>query len=347
MPPRDGALSRRDFLKLSGLGLLSLEALPGLPLGSLFQDVFEAQQGRVTARLIWTYDRPSLLAGRVRFYWRDTVLPITNVTVNEDDQQAYNRVWYQVGESEFAYSGNLQPVRTLLNTPSLTIPAAGVLAEVSVPYTDAHEGIDERSRVAYRAYYETIHWVEAVLSTPDGSVWYRILDDKWNKLYYVPAAHLRLLPPDELAPLSPDVPEAEKRILVKLDDQLVFAYEGSTPVFAARAATGGIFRTGTYSTPIGSFMTYHKRPTRHMAAGDLTAGGFDLAGVPWVMYLTESGISIHGTFWHNDFGRPRSHGCINLTPAASKWFFRWTTPVVGPDALFAYQPKGTTVEIQK
>jgi lipoprotein-anchoring transpeptidase ErfK/SrfK len=94
-------------------------------------------------------------------------------------------------------------------------------------------------------------------------------------------------------------------------------------------------------------MTYHKRPTRHMAAGDLTAGGFDLAGVPWVMYLTDSGISIHGTFWHNDFGRPRSHGCINLTPAASKWFFRWTAPVVRPAELFAYQPKGTTVEIEK
>lgn len=43
-----------------------------------------------------------------------------------------------------------------------------------------------------------------------------------------------------------------------------------------------------------------------MAAGDLAASGFDLPGVPWVQYITKSGISFHGTFWHNDYGRPRS-----------------------------------------
>jgi lipoprotein-anchoring transpeptidase ErfK/SrfK len=347
MHPHRDAVSRRDFLKLSGLGLMGLASLPGLPFNSFFEDPFDAQQGRVTARLIWTYDRPSFLGGRVKIYWRDAVVPIINVTVNEDDQEAYNRVWYQLAEAEFAYSGNLQPVRTLLNTPSLTLPGERVLAEVSVPYTDAHEQTESRSRVGYRMYYETTHWVEAVTSSPDGSIWYKILDDKWNKLYYVPAAHLRLLPDDELAPLAPDVPEADKKIVVKLDDQLLLAYQGGVPVYATRTATGGIFRTGTYSTPSGSFMTYHKRPTRHMAAGDLTANGFDLAGVPWVMYLTESGISIHGTFWHNDFGRPRSHGCINLTPASAKWLFRWTTPAVAADEIFAYKPKGTVVEIGK
>lgn len=341
------ALSRRDFLKVSGLGLLGIAMLPGRPLDSFFQDPFETQQGRVTARLIWTYDRPSFQGGRVKIYWRDTVLPVINVTVNEDDPEAYNRVWYQIAESEFAYSGNLQPVRTLLNAASLSIPPAGALAEVSVPYTDAHERAETGSRVAYRMYYETVHWVEGAVSSPDGSVWYQVLDDKWNKLYYAPAAHLRLLPGEELAAISPEVPETERKIVVKLDDQLIFAYQGGAPVFASRVASGAILRTGTYTTPTGSFMTYHKRPTRHMAAGDLTANGFDLPGVPWVMYLTESGISIHGTFWHNDFGRPRSHGCINVTPAAAKWFFRWTAPAVNPGELFAYKPKGTLVEIVK
>jgi lipoprotein-anchoring transpeptidase ErfK/SrfK len=67
--------------------------------------------------------------------------------------------------------------------------------------------------------------------------------------------------------------------------------------------------------------------------------------VPWVLYITESGISFHGTYWHNDFGRPRSHGCINLTPQAAKWLYRWTMPVVQPTNQFAYEDKGTKVEI--
>ena len=82
-----------------------------------------------------------------------------------------------------------------------------------------------------------------------------------------------------------------------------------------------------------------------MAAGDLAASGFDLPGVPWVQYITESGVSLHGTFWHNDFGRPRSHGCINLSVAAAKWLYRWTSPAVPIDRAFSYGRVGTTVEI--
>ena len=65
-----------------------------------------------------------------------------------------------------------------------------------------------------------------------------------------------------------------------------------------------------------------------MAAGDITASGFDLPGVPWVLYITKSGISFHGTYWHNDFGRPKSHGCINMTNADAKWLFDWATPTI-------------------
>ena len=83
-----------------------------------------------------------------------------------------------------------------------------------------------------------------------------------------------------------------------------------------------------------------------MAAGDIAASGFDLPGVPWVLYITKSGISLHGTYWHNDFGRPRSHGCINLTPQAAKWLFRWTMPTVPIDKEFVYGEVGTYVEIK-
>src|SRR5581483_2865501 len=225
-------LSRRDFLKLSGVGLFGLFAR-GLPLNSLFQDAYETQQGRVTSRLIWLYDKPSFNANRLKMYWRDSVLSISNATVSEDVSD-YNRVWYEIGDQGFAYSGTLQPVQTILNTPVTNIPKGGVLGEVSVPYTDAHLQTDLNSFVAYRMYYETTHWVMSAIIAPDGRIWYQVLDDKWNKLYYAPGEHLRLIPDDELAPLSPDIPDADKKIQVRLSDQLVFAYENGNPVFVTR-----------------------------------------------------------------------------------------------------------------
>ncbi len=336
-------LSRRDFLKLTGYGLMGM-LLPNLSLNLPGQDEFSNLQGRVTDRVLWSHDAPNPKAKRVKLYWRDLVLPIMNSTIGEDES-AYNRVWYETEEGGFVYSGSVQPVRTILNEPQM-ISLKGALGEVSVPYTDARESADPNSKVIYRLYYETVHWITAsAISQVDGSKWYYLLDDKFKQFYYAPAEHLRLISDEELTPLSPNVPDEEKTVEVRLDDQLLLAYERGNVVFATRIASGGVMRSGTYTTPTGNFITFHKRPTRHMAAGDIAASGFDLPGVPWVLYITKGGISFHGTYWHNDYGRPRSHGCINLTPQAAKWLFRWTSPAVPPGKEFSYGYVGTRVEI--
>jgi lipoprotein-anchoring transpeptidase ErfK/SrfK len=352
--------SRRDFLKLSGLSLLGL-LVPGRPL-SFFSDPLLSDhqaasahlagvtslQGRITTGYLWSYDSPSNKGKRVKMYWRDLVVNIIGTAI-DDDTEVYNRVWYEIDEGGFLYSGWVQPVYTRLNEPYVgAVPIGGLLGEISVPYTDAYAQADVNSKFKYRLYYETTHWVLESTTGADGSVWYRLLDDKYKEFYYIPAKHLRLIDAAEIAPISPNVPGKDKRIEVHLDQQLVLAYEGTRPVFAARAATGGIYRVGTYTTPFGTFGTFHKRPSRHMAAGDLTASGFDLPGVPWVLYITDSGISLHGTYWHNDFGHPRSHGCINLSPTASKWLFRWTMPSFDSKNQFAFDRSvGTTVNIVK
>ena len=347
------SLSRRDFLKLGGISFLGAT----LPFNSSSSSPVlhwaaspgndDLQQGRVTSRLVWLYDQPSFGGKHTKMYWRDSVMDITGVVISQDAGD-YNRIWYEIGEEGYTYSGAIQPVLTILNAPTLQIPSSGALGEVSVPFTDGHEQPDPGSRANYRMYYATVHWIlSAAKSGADGRIWYQILDDKWNQRYYVPGEHLRLIPYDELAPLSPDVPSSQKKIQVRLDTQLVLAYENAQMVFASRASTGAMFSSGTYTTPAGSFMTFHKRPTRHMANGDITASGFDLPGVPWVMYFTESGLSLHGTYWHNDFGHPKSHGCVNLSMEAAKWLYRWTTPVVSPHSQFAYQPTGTALEIVK
>lgn len=335
-------LSRRDFLKLSGLGLAGL-MMP--PLNFDLSDPFAQQQGRVTVRTVWVYDKPSTQGAKVKLLQRDALFNITNTAVSEETD-THNRIWYRVNEEGYVHSGNIQPVRTSLSEPYITtIPKEGLLAEVCVPFSDAFSEPSADSELGYRVYYETIHWVKALVAGTDGQPWYQIRDDKWDEVYYVRASHLRMLKPEELAPISSDVPNREKKIVVKLSQQLVIAYEYNTPVFSVPVATGGRLHSGTYTTPQGNFTTYYKRPSRHMAAGDIAASGFDLPGVPWVQYITKSGISFHGTFWHNDYGRPRSHGCINMTCAAAKWLYLWSSPVVPLEKEFIHGGIGTKVEI--
>jgi lipoprotein-anchoring transpeptidase ErfK/SrfK len=336
-------LSRRDFLKLSTYGLMGIylpELAPLFPQG----DDFANLQARIIDRTVWSFDEPNVNSKRVKLYWHDLVVPITNTAIGEDES-AYNRVWYELEEGGYAYSGGIQPVRTILH-PSVEIPGRGALGEVSVPYTDAYLEPDASAEHIYRLYYETVHWVTAAVDAPDGATWYRLLDDKFDQRYYVPARHIRIISSEELAPLSPEVPSEHKRIEVRLDEQLLLAYEERQAVFATRISTGGKRLSGTYITPIGNFITYHKRPTRHMATGDIASNGFDFPGVPWVVYITESGISFHGTYWHNDYGFPHSHGCINMTPQAAKWLYRWTLPTVPPEKYLVYGHSGTKVEIK-
>jgi lipoprotein-anchoring transpeptidase ErfK/SrfK len=333
-------LSRKEFLKLCSLGLTGLFIPPFRD----FQDLMPGLQGRVIDNEITLFDKPAFDAREVKKYWKDMVLPISRVTVGAEEP-AYNRIWYLIGDEGYAHSGNIQPVKTLLNQPRPAIPEPGLLMEVSVPFTDAFWGPGNYYPFAYRLYYETTHWIDASVPDEQGNTWYRIQDDKWDVHYYVPGKHLRIIPPEEVTPLSAGVPSNAKHILVDNPKQLVIAYEGDKPVFMARAATGAQFSNGRYRTPAGTHYTFHKRPYRHMAAGNLAYNGYDLPGVPWIAYITEKGVAFHGTYWHNDYGQPRSHGCINLTPQAAKWIYRWTLPEVPFGEQFAYKKFGTRVEV--
>ncbi|MBS1249746.1 MAG: hypothetical protein MAG431_01330 [Chloroflexi bacterium] len=302
------------------------------------------QQGRVIYENIAVYKRPSFQSERLRLYWKDMVIPITKATVG-DKEPSYNRIWYRIGGEGYAHSGGIQPVRTLPNPVIEDLPGTGALAEVTVPFTDAVWNPDIPAQIAYRFYYETTHWVEKAVRDSNGKAFYKIMEDKWDLEYYVPAQHLRIIPSVELALKSPHVPAFAKRIEVRTDLQVVIAYEWNKPVFITRTATGARFSTGEFSTPPGRHLTNYKRPSRHMAAGNLAYNGYDLPGVPWTIYITKKGVALHGTYWHNDFGKPRSHGCINLTSKASKWFYLWTLPHVSPGKQWGYDESATVVDV--
>jgi lipoprotein-anchoring transpeptidase ErfK/SrfK len=337
---KNNPISRRDFLQVSGLGFFGIALQPLKSLSNYLPD----QHGRVAELKTTIFDRPSLTGDPLKIYWKDMILPITEVTVGDAEPQ-YNRIWYQIGDEGYAHSGAIQPVQTQLNEPFEGIPSDGALVEVTVPYTDAHWGPGKNHQFAYRFYYQTTHWAIKLVGDNKGDPWYRIKDDKWDLIYYAPANHLRVIPAGELTPISPEISARDKRLEVHLNEQLVIAYEREKPRYMARIASGAEFSNGRFLTPLGRHKTFHKRPSRHMAAGDLASNGYDLPGVPWICYINEKGVAFHGTYWHNDYGRPRSHGCINLTPTSAKWIYRWTMPVVPAHEQKVYENYGTIVDV--
>lgn len=333
--------SRRDFLKLSGAGTLAM-LLADLRLDRVLASSPPPKQGRIVVSGLGLYDAPSENAKKLKAFLRDDVIDIVGEATG-DDPKAYNPTWYKTADGGFVYSGWVQPVDTVYNKPVFEIPASGILGELTVPYSDARAFAGSFAKRRYRAYYGTTYWVTGTaVNSHEKGVWYQIYDEYLRESLYFPAQDVRIVPPGELAPLSPDVPEELKYIYVDISTQTVTVFEDNRPVLISRTATG---RKGT-PTPLGDFRTFHKGSTVHMAPNNPAAGSYDLPGVPWVSFFTGTGVAFHGTFWHNDYGKPRSAGCVNLPIQVAKFIFLWTKPVVPPDIRYIYRPgEGTRVQV--
>ncbi len=114
-------------------------------------------------------------------------------------------------------------------------------------------------------------------------------------------------------PLIYSAPTEDKWIDIDLSDQRLVAYVGIVPVYAIRISTG----VSRYPTLTGEFHIYRKLTSTTMAGP-----GYYLTNVPWTMYYDAS-YAIHGTYWHDNFGHPMSHGCVNLPTPDAKWLFEW------------------------
>jgi hypothetical protein len=119
-----------------------------------------------------------------------------------------------------------------------------------------------------------------------------------------------------MEPIFYELPEpgGEGRwIDVDLSDQMTYAYEGNEIIQSFFVSTG----TWMHPTITGQYYIYVK-----YEYADMAGPGYYLPNVPYVMYFY-SGYGIHGTYWHNNFGTPMSHGCINLTIPDSEWLYYW------------------------
>jgi len=127
---------------------------------------------------------------------------------------------------------------------------------------------------------------------------------------------------DDLARLTPiEMPSEERWIRVDLSEQLTIVYENG------QAIRGFVISSGLPRTPTveGEFRIRTKVRAQTMSGGS-GAGYYSLPNVQWVQYFY-SEYAFHGTYWHSDFGVPKSSGCINMTNADAKWLFDWAGPV--------------------
>jgi hypothetical protein len=192
-----------------------------------------------------------------------------------------------------------------------------------------------------RFYYSQIVWVDQIRVDESGQVWYR-LNEKYGSgdIFWGQAEAFRPLTAEEVAPISPDA--QDKRILVRVWDQTLSCFEGDTEVHFAKISSGALYdawgnRVDAWETPIGESPIWRKAISLPLSGGSASAG-WSLPAVGWVSLFVGTGVAIHSTYWHNNYGEPSSRGCVNSSPEDAKWIFRWSQPQV------PYDPGDVTVE---
>jgi lipoprotein-anchoring transpeptidase ErfK/SrfK len=164
-----------------------------------------------------------------------------------------------------------------------------------------------------------------------GNSWYRVIYDEWVRYpdrvtsnMYVSADSVSSFQEPAVASIDPGATttiSSTKSILIDRTTRMLYAYDGSTLFMKSPISTG----LELTPTPRGTFTVYMKTPSRYMQGPvpGISDQYYDLPGVPWDLYFTAQGGAIHGAYWHNEFGQPWSHGCVNLPIDAAKKIYDW------------------------
>jgi len=152
--------------------------------------------------------------------------------------------------------------------------------------------------------------------------------------------------PDFLSsPVLGDVSPDNKWIEIDLSEQKLIAWENNNKFLETLISSG---KTG--KTPEGEFRIWSKYKYAKMSGGSKENGTYYyLPNVPYTMYFFNS-YGLHGTYWHNNFGTPMSHGCVNLPTLMAEKLFYWSTPGLpsGKNSVLASKDSsGTRVVIHQ
>ena len=220
---------------------------------------------------------------------------------SQPSEAEHPQVWARVEIAKPAQKTDAVPilvdVQPTLSPPTPTVPAT--LEPTTAPTLEPATSTPETEATA----------LSEATATPAGSLVMEIVENPPE-----PTAG----PTDGSAPAQPQKPpvgNGVRWIEVNLSEQRVYAWEGDVMMNSFLASTG------TWATPTvtGTFSIWNK--TRIQA---MSGPGYYLPDVPFVMYFYKD-YGFHGTYWHNNFGTPMSHGCVNLTIPDSEWLYNWAS----------------------
>ncbi len=368
-------MNRRDFLKKSMLGVGGLAYFanrkPIRLLDSLaYLDEFSDSEylARNTVYLPNTLpvrSKPSVNASTVRALNPDECLPWNRVVVGEAPLGRGNNRWVETPEG-YVYLPSVQKVKNIPNQAVAQIPdyggGIGMWAEVTVPFVRMTldnpparaPWLNDVAPDLWRMYYSQVVWIDQMRTNADGVVEYRVNEDYghgygYGDIFWAEAAAFRPITEEEIAPINPGVPD--KKIIVNNNQQTISCYEGNNEVYFCQVSTGYKYDefglpNDKLSTPVGEHFIWRKTISLHMSGGG-TGAGWDTMAIPWTCLFVGTGVAVHSTFWHNDFGSARSHGCVNVGPEDAKWIFRWTEPYVSlyPGDINAENYSGTKIQV--
>jgi hypothetical protein len=222
--------------------------------------------------------------------------------------------WTQIGDAQWI------PSSFLTDEVANSRFAGVLLPEEGLPYTmawtlkhlraSAVSGGDESENNPFMYRYTGVSIYSTV--EVDGYDWYQIGEDQWVHQFNV-AKILPVPRPEEIT--------TTKWVSVDLYEQVLIAYQGSTPVFSTLISSG----LSDWPTNEGVFNVYLRRERTLMNGGG-TDDFYYLEEVPWTMFFDHD-IALHGTFWHDGFGYRQSHGCVNMSIMDAHWLFDWSSNV--------------------
>lgn len=336
-------LSRREFLKITAASLGSLALRPWGKQFFGLQDFPQADRlGRVGWYSVEVKERPDHDSNTLKVLYEDTVVPWLRETIGRRPYRNNQR--YVETPEGYIWSGDLIPVQNLPNQAITSLPETGtekgMWVEVTVPWVDAilANPPPRSSFFQYRIehglplrfYYSQILWVDGIRTDDSGQIWYRVNERYGNPgdILWAAAEAFRPLTREEILPINPEVEDKRIVVRVRWNEQILSCYEGSHEIYYCRISSG-VASGSTPASAIGSpgFPIWRKLYSLHMSGGT-NAEGWDLPGIGWTALFHGEGVAIHSTYWHNNFGEPMSHGCVNASPDDAKWIFRWTLPVV-------------------
>lgn len=300
----------QDWIPASAVALVTPSTLRGVELGGAPPPPPPppaTRRGVVTATTLNVRARPGVAADNPpidQLHAGDQVNILEQATVS-------GAVWYRIGERRWVHS---DWVRLL---PAVTEAARATVAAVSLPVgwvVAASLNVRSGPGTGYALVGEVRHnqrldILESV--SVGGATWHRIGAQQWVYGQWVGVARGRARPAA--------IRSNERWVAVSLRDQTAVAYEGDQPVYAALVATG---LPGT-PTVQGIFRTWLRRPGGKMSGGRPGAGYYYLEEVVWTTFFY-SGYALHSAYWHDAFGRPRSHGCVNLSLYDAWWLYNWS-----------------------